>query len=85
MFTGTQLFTLSLALPTEDSQLTEKILEELSEMRLNRGFEMLIEYLNHHDSQVRGATAAALVNGSPGESRVADVLLKAGMRTRTLR
>jgi HEAT repeat protein len=67
-----------LALPLEGHQLTVKILEELSEMPINRGFEMLSEYMEHPDSQVRGAAAAALVNAAPGRGIVANVLLKAG-------
>jgi HEAT repeat protein len=67
-----------LALSFEGHQLIEKILEELSEMPINRGFEMLIEYMDHPGSLVRGAAAAALVNAAPGRGIVADVLLKAG-------
>jgi HEAT repeat protein len=67
-----------LALPLEGHQLTGKILEELSEMPINRGFEMLIEYLDHPGSRVRGAAAAALVNAAPGRGIIADALLKAG-------
>jgi hypothetical protein len=47
-------------------------------MPIDRGFEMIIEYMDHPDSRVRGAAAAALVNAAPGRGRVADVLLKAG-------
>jgi len=67
-----------LALPSDDHRLTGKILEELGEMPVNRGFEMLVEYLGHPGSQVRSAAAGALVNAAPGKGKISDVLLKAG-------
>ncbi|HLP45602.1 MAG TPA: HEAT repeat domain-containing protein, partial [Candidatus Kapabacteria bacterium] len=65
-----------LAFPSEDHDLTEKILLELSEMPVNRGSEMILDYLGHESTEIRAAAASALANTAPAKERVTAALIK---------